>query len=55
MESVELFSPHSGNIRAEYNTRIHAMPPLSTCQAILWGKEEIRVLDELEIDGAEER
>lgn len=44
-------SPHSGNIRAEYNTRIPRYATVVNLSGNIMGKKKFDVLDELEIDG----
>ena len=44
-------SPHSGNIRAEYNTRIPRYATIVNLSGNIMGKKKFDVLDELEIDG----
>lgn len=44
-------SPHSGNIRAEYNTRIPRYATVVNLSGNIMGKKRFDVLDELEIEG----
>lgn len=44
-------SPHSGNIRVEYNTRIPGYATVVNLSGIVMGKKEFDVSDKLEIDG----